>query len=97
MPPRKKPARRKPTTAAKPARRRTKTQALAIADPVRREALRRTVLDSQFAVLEALMAWSPARVLVNQQAAFWEGFAAPSATARGSVRKRPRKSATKRR
>ena len=92
MPPRKTLARRKAKTAKLPARRTPKTKALAISDPVKREALRRSVLDSQFAVLEAIMAWSPARLLVNQQAAFWEGFSAPSAAPRASKRKRRAKS-----
>ncbi len=94
MPPRKKPARRTTKSTKPPARRSSKTKALAISDPVKREALRRSVLDSQFAVLEAIMAWSPARLLVNQQAAFWEGFSAPSSAPRAgaSKRKRPAKS-----
>lgn len=59
------------------------------------EPLRRSVLDNQMALLGAMVAWSPARLLVNQQAAFWEGFAAPSATPRkparkGSAKKRAR-------
>jgi hypothetical protein len=94
MPPRTKPARRSTKSTKPPARRSAKTKALAISDPVKREALRRSVLDSQFAVLEAIMAWSPARLLVNQQAAFWEGFSATSAEPRARVgkRKRPAKS-----
>jgi len=92
MPPRNTPARRTTKSAKAPARRSSKSRALAISDPVKREALRRSVLDSQFAVLEAIMAWSPARLLVNQQAAFWEGFSAPSAAPRASKRKRRAKS-----
>jgi hypothetical protein len=77
MPPRKKPVRRKSVVAKAPARRRTRTKALAIGDAVRREAIGHSVLDRQLAVFEAMMAWSPARMLLNQQAAFWEGFAGP--------------------
>jgi hypothetical protein len=91
MPPRKTPARRTTKSAKTPARRASKSKALAISDPVKREALRRSVLDSQFAVLEAIMAWSPARLLVNQQAAFWEGFSAPSAAPRTGASKRKRR------
>lgn len=97
MPPRKKPVRRKSVTAKSPQRRRRpSTKALAISDPVRRESIGRSVFDRQLAVLETLMAWSPARMLVNQQAAFWEGFIAPTATRRAPARKRVQKRAAKR-
>ena len=94
MPPRKKPVRRKTAAAKSPQRRRASTKALAIGDAVRRETLGRSVLDRQLAVLEAMMAWSPARMLLNQQAAFWGGFVAPIDTQ--PVRKRPKKRAAKR-
>lgn len=70
-------------------RRRTKTQALAVADAVRREPLaktrlanqlaaleplRRTILDRQIALLDLAMTWSPVHIIVDQQAAFWVGF-----------------------
>lgn len=58
-----------------------KAKALAITAPVKREAITsRTLVDSQMALLSAMMAWNPARIVINQQAAFWECFAAPSAT-----------------
>ena len=96
MPPRKRPARRRAKSAKPPARRSSKSKALAISDPVKREALQRSVLDSQFAVLEAIMAWSPARLLVSQQAAFWEGFNALSPAPRASAKKRRATRAAKR-
>ena len=96
MPLRKKTVRRKSAPAKAPARRRTRTKALAIGDAVRRETIGRSVLDRQLAVLETLMAWSPARMLINQQAAFWEGFIAPTATRRAPARKRVQKRAAKR-
>ena len=96
MPPRKKPVRRKTAAAKSPQRRRASTKALAIGDAVRRETLGHSVLDRQLAVLEAMMAWSPARMLLNQQAAFWEGFSAPEVTRRAPPRKRVQKRAAKR-
>jgi hypothetical protein len=103
MPPRKKTIRRKPAAAKSPRRRRSSTKALAIGDAVRRETLGRSmldrqlsVLDRQLAVFEAMMAWSPARMLLNQQAAFWEGFSAPEVTRRAPPRKRVQKRAAKR-
>jgi hypothetical protein len=96
MPPRKKPARRKSVAAKPSARRRTRTKALAISDPVRRETIGRSVLDRQLAAFEAFMAWSPARMLLNQQVAFWEGFSTPTATRRAPARKRVKKRAAKR-
>ena len=95
MPPRKKPLRRK-SVATKSTRRRPSTKALAISDAVRRESIGRSAFDRQLAVLETLMAWSPARMLLNQQAAFWEGFIAPTATQRTPARKRVKKRAAKR-
>jgi hypothetical protein len=79
MPPRKKTVRRKSTSRKTPARGRpARTKALAIGDSVRREMIGASVLDRQLAVIEALMAWSPARMLINQQAAFWGGFVTPT-------------------
>ena len=91
MPPRKMPVRRKAKAAKPPARRSSKTKALAISDPVKREALGPSMFDSQLALLGALAAWSPVQILVSQQAAFWEGFAGPSSAPRASKRKRPAK------
>lgn len=99
MPPRKKPAPRKPASkktvatrkppaAKKPARRRAKTRALAISDAVVREAPRPAMFANPFAVLEAMLAWSPARMLATQQAAFWEGFAGGSGAPPPAQRKR---------
>ena len=82
---------------AKSQRRRTKTRALAVSDAVLREAvggarlpnplqvfepLRKTIVDRQIAFLGMVMAWSPARIIVNQQAAFWEGVANDAGSAR---------------
>ena len=97
MPPRKKPVRRKSVAAKAPRRRRPSTKALAISDAVRRESIGPSVFDRQLAVLETLMAWSPARMFVNQQAAFWEGFIAPTPTQHAPARKRVKKRAAKRR
>ena len=96
MPPRKKPVRRKSVAAKSPRRRRPSTKALAISDAVRHESIGSSAFDRQLAVLETLMAWSPARMLVNQQAAFWEGFIAPTATRPAPARKRVQKRAAKR-
>ena len=96
MPPRKKPVRRKSVTAKPSAHRRASTKALAISDAVRRESIGRSAFDRQLAVLETLMAWTPARMLLNQQVAFWEGFSAPTATRRAPARKRVKKRAAKR-
>lgn len=38
------------------------------------EPLRRAVVDRQIALLDMAITWSPAHVIVSQQAAFWEGF-----------------------
>lgn len=69
-----------------------KAKALAITVPVKREAITsRPLVDSQLALLSAMMAWNPARIVINQQAAFWEVFAAPLATkapAEGKSRRR---------
>lgn len=92
-------------------RRRTKTRALAVSDAVLREAvgstqfpnplqvfepLRRSVVDRQIAIFGMVMAWSPARIIANQQAAFWEGFvgAAPTTSAQ---RRNPARNGAKRR
>jgi hypothetical protein len=91
MPPRKMPVRRKAKTAMAPARRTPKTKALAISDPVKREAPGPSMFDSQLALLGVLAAWSPVQVLVSQQAAFWEGVAGSSSAPSASNRKRPAK------
>lgn len=80
---RKKTASRKvaPPKARPRASAKAKAKALAITAPVKREAVTsRTLVDSQMALLSAMMAWNPARIVINQQAAFWECFAAPSVT-----------------
>lgn len=92
MPPRKKPVRRTARTAKPPARRNSKTKALAIAEPVKRQAQAQSALGSQMALLDALAAWSPMQILVSQQAAFWEGFTDPSRAPRAGKRQRPAKS-----
>ena len=91
MPPRKTPARRKAKTAKLPARRTPKTKALAISDPVRHEALGRSMFDSQLALFGVMAAWSPVQILASQQAAFWEGFTGPPSAPSASKRKRPAK------
>jgi hypothetical protein len=60
------------------------------------EPLQRSVLDSQLAILGAMAAWSPARLLINQQAAFWEGLVEPSTPPRNGTRKRAAKKRTRR-
>jgi len=92
MPPRKTPARRTTKSAKAPARRSSKSKALAISDPVKREAFSRSMFDSQLALLGAFAAWSPVQILVGQQAAFWEGFTRPLSAPPASKRKRPAKS-----
>ncbi len=72
--------------------RRTGTKALAVSDSVLRGELPRSMLDSQLELLGTMLAWSPARLLVHQQAAFWKGVAEeafPSAVA--TERARPAK------
>jgi hypothetical protein len=92
MPPRKTPVRR-PTKSAKPAARRSsKSKALAISDPVKREVLSRSMFDTQLALLGAMAAWSPVQMLVGQQAAFWGGFTGPSSSPPAGKRKRNAKS-----
>ncbi len=91
---------------ARSQRRRTKTQALALSDAVLRETvgsthfpnpmqafepLRKTIVDRQIAFFGMVMAWSPARIIVNQQAAFWEAVANDA----GNDRERSRKPARK--
>jgi hypothetical protein len=94
MPPRKKSV-RKSTPKKAPARARpARTKALAIGDSVRRETIGASMLDRQLAIIEAMMAWTPARMLINQQAAFWGGFVTP--TDAQPARKRVKKRATKR-
>jgi len=75
MPPRAKPVRRQPSSRKPAARRRADTKALAVSDPVLRQEVARSMLDSQLKFLGAILAWSPTRLLVHQQAAFWKGFA----------------------
>jgi hypothetical protein len=72
---RKKPVPRNRTGAKKQPRRRAKTEALAVSEPVIREPVRVASVNSQFELLHALMSWSPASIVVGQQAAFWRGFA----------------------
>lgn len=89
-------------------RRHTKTQALAMADAVRREPLaaprlanplaafeplRRTILDRQIALLDLAMTWSPLHIIADQQAAFWVGFASDGVKAR--PRRKPARSRAK--
>lgn len=92
MPPRKKAVRRTTRTAKPQVRRNSKTKALAISDPVKRQEPSRSAFGSQLALLDALAAWSPVQILVRQQAAFWEGFTNPSSAPRGGKRQRPAKS-----
>jgi hypothetical protein len=74
MPPRK--TSRKATTPKSRPRKGSKTRALAISDPVRRQSLRTpSFLDRQQAFLQHAATWSPLGLLVAQQAAFWEGLA----------------------
>jgi len=77
---------RKPTS-----RRRTGTKALAVSDAVLRGEVSRSMLDSQLEFLGTMMAWSPARLLVQQQAAFWKGFVGEPSTSPASQRSRPAK------
>lgn len=84
-------AKRKPAAAKKPARGRAKTRALAFSESVVREAPRPAMFANPFAVLEAMLAWSPARILATQQAAFWEGFAGGSSAPSPARRKRAAK------
>lgn len=81
---------------------RSKTQALAMTDAVRRgeplvrarptnplavfEPLRKAVIDRQIALIDMAITWSPAHVIVSQQAAFWEGFAHDGAKVGGRRR-----------
>lgn len=79
----------KPKAAKSTPRRAAKTKALAVTEAVRREPLvrarlenplaafeplRRAVIDRQIAFLDMAMTWSPAHIIVGQQAAFWDGF-----------------------
>lgn len=81
---------RKPATPFRSApRRRSKTKALAISDAIRREPLagqrllnplsmleplRQRIVEQQIEFLGAALVWSPAHVIIGQQAAFWDGF-----------------------
>lgn len=79
---------KKPRASAKATRRRTGTKPLAVADAVLREPvkaapilnpmtvlepLRQRMVDHQIAWFGMVMAFSPAHVIANQQAAFWKG------------------------
>lgn len=93
-PARKKTPARHKQPAAKKAARRAKAQPLAIAEAVKRETPRGSVFDRQLAIIETLLAWTPARMLASQQAAFWQGFAGGDEDAPGK-RKPTRKRAAR--
>ena len=90
MPPRKTPVRRKAKTAKLPTHRTPKTKALAISDPVKREALGPSMFDSQlalfgvFALGRRYKFWSPAGGVLG-------GIEGPPTAPRASKRKRPAK------
>jgi hypothetical protein len=89
MPPRKKLARRKAAAPNTRKRAPAKTKALAVVDAVKRESVSATnFLQKQAALFSAVSAWSPARMLVAQQAAFWKGFADTNDIKRTGRRKR---------
>lgn len=82
---------KKPRASAKATRRKTGTKPLAVADAVLREPvkavqilnpmtvlepLRQRMVDHQIAWFGMVMAFSPAHVIANQQAAFWKGVVA---------------------
>jgi len=67
-------------------RRRSGTKALAASDVVLRGEVPHSILDSQLELLGTIMAWSPPRILVQQQAAFWKGFAGEPLTFPASER-----------
>ena len=91
MPPRAESIRHQHPSRKRASRRRADTKALAISDAVLREEMTRTVLDSQLEFLGTMMAWSPARLLVHQQAAFWKGVAGEPLTSVPTERSRPAK------
>lgn len=101
-PSKKLPARQPPEDSRALSGRRAKTKALAIGDAVRRQALRgaglanplaileplrQSMVERQIALVGAAMTWSPAHILVSQQAAFWDGFT--DAAAKRSLRQKP--------
>jgi hypothetical protein len=101
----------KPATKSVPKKvRRTNTKALAVSDAVLREPLqpaklinpltlleplRRAVIDRQIEFFAVAMAWSPAHIIVKQQAAFWDAFT-DGKVERGQPGKAPRKRAKRR-
>jgi len=88
-----------------PAKRRAKTRALALAgaairqEPLRSdllasplamiEPLRRSIIERQIALLDAAIAWSPARWMIHQQAAFWDGLVASDRTPTLPAKRKP--------
>jgi hypothetical protein len=78
MAPRKKTARYQAAPPSKaPKRPAAKTKALAITDPVRREAIPSATLpDDHLTLLRVILAYSPVGILAAQ-AAFWKGLASP--------------------
>ena len=60
------------------------------------EPLRRQIADRQIALVSMALDWHPARILVSQQAAFWEGFAHAARTPEPTARKGRRKPVGKR-
>jgi hypothetical protein len=70
------PAKTKPVTAKTRKRARATTKALAVPDAKKHEAVGISSFgDTQMALLQAMMAMSPVRMLLRQQAAFWRGLA----------------------
>lgn len=69
--------------------RRTGTKALAVSESVLHGEISRSMLDNQIELLGAMLAWSPARLLVHQQAAFWRGVAGESSSSAAPA-ERPR-------
>lgn len=69
--------------------RRTGTKALAVSESVLHGEMSRSMLDNQIELLGAMLAWSPARLLVHQQAAFWRGVAGESSSSAAAA-ERPR-------
>lgn len=85
-------------------RRPSKVKALAISDAVRREPhssrqlvsplailepLRRRLVEQQIELLGAALTWSPAHIIISQQAAFWDGFV--TGAAKPPLRGKPRR------
>jgi hypothetical protein len=78
---------REPAAGTRPVDPLTLMNPLAVFEPLRRE-----VADRQTALVSMVLAWSPARMLINQQAAFWQAFAQDApAPARASRTKSARK------